>query len=222
MPKHPLPDFAAAKFEARNFVYRDHMRTEYCGCAFRPTDTRSGALVDLESCGYQVRRSFGKAVGLEWDHVVPADTFKMLFPCGHTGGSGCDAPGRKCCRETSQEFSFLEADLHNLVPSVGEINADKGAKRMGIVPGEARDYGLCDFESGAVVEPSFSVRGDVARIWLYMHEIRGVPLSRREIEMYLDWHRSDPPDAWEIERDKRIEAMQGNSNPYVSIPDFAE
>jgi len=29
------------------------------------------------------------------------------------------------------------------------------------------------------------------------------------------WHRDDPPDAFERERDRRIERLQGNRNPFV-------
>ena len=222
LPTLPLTDFAAAKYVARNTIYRDHLETLYCACSFLPTKTRSGGAIDVERCGYAVRRNEKLGKQLQWDHVVPANTFKRLFACGHTGGSGCKAPGRKCCQDTSSEFNHLEADLHNLVPAVGEVNASKGKKPMGLVEGEPREYGSCDFESGSVVEPAEHIRGDLARIWLYMHEIRGVPLSRREIEMYIKWHRLDPPDTWEIERDRRIQGIQGNSNPYVSVWGFAD
>lgn len=100
------------------------------------------------------------------------------------------------------------------------INAKKSRKRFGIVKGEQRQYGLCDFESAEVIEPSPSIRGDLARIGLYMHKICGVPLNRRDIEMYLDWYKVDPPDEWE--RDQHIQKIQGNSNPFVSVPDFAD
>lgn len=60
----------------------------------------------------------------------------------------------------------MEADLHNLVPAVGELNGDRSNYRMAVISGEDRTYGACDFEidsSRKVVEPMAETRGDIAR-----------------------------------------------------------
>ncbi len=42
----------------------------------------------------------------------------------------------------------MEAVLHNLAPSVGELNGDRSNHPYGIVEDEPREYGACDFEVG--------------------------------------------------------------------------
>jgi len=112
----------------------------------------------------------------------------------------------------------MEADLHNLAPSVGELNGDRLNYPYGIVEGELREYGSCDFEVGGdpkVTEPMESIRGDVARAWLYMSETYNIRLSQEERAMFEAWDEADPVSSWERTRDQRIEVIQGNSNPWV-------
>ena len=40
--------------------------------------------------------------------------------------------------------------------------------------------------------------------------------------MLFKWNREDPVDQWEIERNNRIEKYQGNRNPFIDHPEFAE
>jgi deoxyribonuclease-1 len=49
-----------------------------------------------------------------------------------------------------------------------------------------------------------------------MHDQHGVVIPDAEWNMFVDWDAADPISAWEIERDRRVAAVQGNSNPYVS------
>ena len=65
-------------------------------------------------------------------------------------------------------------------------------------------------------EPPDCVKGDVARIWLYMHEIHKVQIPTEEHAMFLIWAASDPVSPWELKRDGLIANVQGNSNPYIS------
>jgi deoxyribonuclease-1 len=48
-----------------------------------------------------------------------------------------------------------------------------------------------------------------------MAAVHGVRLSEAHRRLLEIWHRDDPPDAWERERDERIERLQGNRNPFV-------
>lgn len=82
---------------------------------------------------------------------------------------------------------------------------------------EPRAYGTCDFELGGipkVAEPAADVRGELARAMLYMTERYGADVRMTRDEL-LVWHRADPPDAWEIERARRIEAAIGLRNSYI-------
>ena len=59
----------------------------------------------------------------------------------------------------------------NLTPAIVEVNADRSNLPYSEIIGEKRVYGQCDFEYDSVnkvVEPSEEVRGDIARIQLYL------------------------------------------------------
>jgi len=109
-------------------------------------------------------------------------------------------------------------DLHNLVPAIGQVNGDRLNHPYGIVDGEPRNYGSCDFEVGGtpkIVEPHLYIRGNAARIWLYMSDTWEIPLTQEEMEMFRDWDTADPVGKWEKIRNGRIEGIQGNTNPFV-------
>ncbi|MDA0427653.1 endonuclease I family protein, partial [Stutzerimonas frequens] len=101
---------------------------------------------------------------------------------------------------------------------VGELNGDRSNFRFGMIPGEPRAYGACDFEvdfKQRVAEPPESVRGDIARTYFYMEDQYGLRISRKQRQLFEAWGRMDPVDAAERARAKRIEAIQGNGNPFV-------
>ena len=43
-------------------------------------------------------------------------------------------------------FKKIEADMHNLVPAVAEINGDLSKYQFGAIPSEQISYGSCNFE----------------------------------------------------------------------------
>ncbi len=218
----PPPSFQEAKLLAME-VYADHRETLYCGCAFD-----EHKVVLPESCGYVPRQNGERARRVEWEHVVPAATFGRHRACWRDetcrDEAGRAVTGRACCAALDPEFRAMEADLQNLVPAIGELNLDRSDRWFGLVPGESRAYGRCDFEVDVrenVVEPRESVRGDVARIALYMHAAYGesaLPLSDDALFLLWEWQAADPPDAWERERNSRIGELQGEINPLVGLP----
>lgn len=212
----PPPSFAAAKKVLAEQLYRGDDRVSfYCGCRFeaqsRPDRPGRSRLVPLaESCGLEPRKNAERAARIEWEHVVPAWAFGHQLQCWQQGG-------RKACRK-DPAFRRMEADLYNLVPAVGELNGDRSHYRFGLIAGEARRYGQCDFEvdfKARVVEPRPQVRGDIARIYFYMADRYGLRLSRQQRQLFDVWAREDPVDAAERRRARRIAAIQGHTNPFV-------
>ncbi|MFP4032136.1 MAG: endonuclease I family protein [Desulfococcaceae bacterium] len=207
-------------------VYPDHRRTFYCDCAF--------------SKSKRVRCNTGagvRATRVEWEHVVPASRFGHTFEEWKSSRSWqCRLPkwlqvipglnckkrsGRENARRKSREYRYMEADMHNLVPAVGLINQRRSNRPYGMIPGEPREFGRCDFEvTSEAAEPTDSVRGDIARTVRYMvwaYEGR-IDLSRAEEQLMKSWEAADPVDDWECTRSRRIEAIQGNENPFVKAP----
>jgi deoxyribonuclease-1 len=61
-----------------------------------------------------------------------------------------------------------------------------------------------------------AVRGDIARAMLYMAErYEELVLYERQRRLLLDWHRQDPPDDAERQRNRRVAEIQGRPNPWI-------
>lgn len=211
----PPSTFEAAKALAREQVYYDQNQetepgTLYCGCDWQWLG-RSGGRVDLDSCGYRVRAQATRAARLEWEHIVPAHSFGHQRRCWQNGG-------RQNCKSTDPVFSAMEADLHNLAPAIGEVNADRSNYRYGIVSRTEPQYGACetkvDFKQ-RVAEPRDEVKGFVARVYFYMHDRYDLSMSDQQQRLLMAWDRQHPVKEWELERDRRIARVVGHSNPFV-------
>lgn len=230
--------FEDAKKALTRIYAEGAQRTDlYCGCTFLPEPGR-GLRVDLASCAYVAARDPARAERIEWEHAVPAAAFGRSFAAWREGDARCvDARGRryrgrKCARATSAEFSRIEADLHNLFPVVGEVNGLRADLPMGVLDepgrGGGRHGSAASFAFGGcasaidkgVFMPRPQVRGDLARAYKYMD--RSYPAARLVDDahraVFDRWDREDPPDAWERERNGRIEAVQGNRNAFIDEP----
>jgi len=112
----------------------------------------------------------------------------------------------------------MEADLHNLVPAIGEINGDRSNYSFSMLEGEPRTYGSCDFEvdfKTRKAEPAPNIRGDIARIYFYMQDRYKLKSSKKQMQLFEAWDKLDPVDDWERERNKRIETVTGTFNKFV-------
>uniref|UniRef100_A0A486XI35 Endonuclease I n=1 Tax=Rheinheimera sp. BAL341 TaxID=1708203 RepID=A0A486XI35_9GAMM len=205
--------FDRAKIEARQFIYHDRNNQGdfYCGCNWEWTG-RSGGRVDLQSCGYQVRAQQTRAERTEWEHVVPASNFGRARQCWQNGG-------RKNCNDTDPVFNSMEADLHNLTPAIGEVNADRSNFNFTMLPQAKPQHGQCpvkvDFSARAV-EPRDAIKGQIARIYFYMHDRYNLNMSRQQQQLLMAWDKQFPATEWERERDKRIAKHMGHHNPFVT------
>jgi deoxyribonuclease-1 len=154
--------------------------------------------------------------GLNIEHVFPMSWVTNSLNCGT----------RKQCRRNSSVFNTIEADLHNLYPSRTDLNKDRASFRFAEITGEERRYGKnCDFEvdqRARSVEPTDSVRGNIARSMFYMvdrYSEYGLKLFKKQRKLLASWHQLDPPDEDERMRNKMIERVQGNINIFISDPE---
>ncbi|WP_026454333.1 endonuclease I family protein [Saccharomonospora iraqiensis] len=130
------------------------------------------------------------------------------------------------------------SDLHHLRPTDVRVNSIRDSKDfdLGGEPVDGAPGTTTDDDSFA---PRDEVRGDVARMVLYMavrYEGDGaepdlelddrtgtgsVPRLGR-LPVLLDWHAADPPDAFERRRNALIhEQFQHNRNPFIDHPEWA-
>ena len=188
------------KNKADDLVYFDYRVTLYCGCPYTSHgDSDGSGDVTLDRCGYEPAAKFQNvANSIQWEHVVPASLMPARqFDCwaGEGGSRG------KCEREDPAAQAMI-FDLHNLAPSIGQMNQYRRDNRYGEIDTELREFGACLAEdSGPIFEPGDDERGDVARIWLYMADQHGVVIPPAEREMFMRWHEADPVSHWERTRD---------------------
>lgn len=201
-------------------VYQDHQTTFFCGCNYN--DAKK---VDLKTCKYKPRKKTNHVKHIQWGHVQTPEQFGQSRQCWKNPSDFSECKkwfgykkGKDCCRIADPLYSAMEADLHNIVPMLAELNKDLQKRTYNIIPGEPRKYGQCDFEADVdidIVEPKRAVRGDIARIYLYMEQTYGIPISRKRRQLFDVWNQSDPVDEWEKTRNQRLEKIQGNLNSFV-------
>ncbi|MCO4781009.1 MAG: endonuclease [Candidatus Cloacimonetes bacterium] len=181
---------------------------------------------DLPSCGYEIKGSGLRANRIEWEHVVPAHHlahhWDNIWTQGHEKcitSSGNKYKGRRCVEKVVQQYKYMQADMHNLYPAIGEVNGYRSDYQVAIIPGEAYEFGKCDVEiESRKFEPSPQTRGEVARTYFYMDQAYGefFELDKTLKTMLVKWAKADPPSTWECERNQLISKIQGNENLVVT------
>jgi deoxyribonuclease-1 len=199
-----VQNFNRAKNLAHKVVFTNEHRVDlYCGCLYN-----NDKEIIWESCGYSPRHNVERGKRLEWEHVVPAMFYVKKLACRN----------RDECQDNVTLFNKFEGDLHNLRPSVGELNADRSSKLYGIVAKKEKKYGQCNFyTTKKTAEPPDDVKGDVARITLYINEKYSIDLPSDYLDLMHAWSMKDPVSAKEKEINKKIYFIQGDSNPYVGF-----
>ena len=106
-------------------------------------------------------------------------------------------------------------------------------------------YGYNAVSGGySVYEPRNQHKGDAARALLYMSvrydrissqnnfdwtfdnlnnnilPNQSNPEGPQDLATLLQWHRQDPPDKWEVDRNNYIQSIQQNRNPFVDHPEY--
>ena len=124
------------------------------------------------------------------------------------------------------------ADVHHLRPTNNSANSSRGNKPYSEISNREANkktingvvYG---YASSKYFEPKDEVKGDVARIILYLlvrySESDSYPITNviQSYDMLLRWNKSDPVDDFEIYRNQKSYEIQGNRNPFIDYPDFA-
>ena len=132
-------------------------------------------------------------------------------------------------------------DLHAIRPTDVTVNTARGTKAFDAggelyIDGDGPTRCRSDADSW---EPRPEIRGDVARALFYMavrYEEDDLDLELTEdargqsdkvpihgvLSTLLRWHEQDPPDDAERIRNDRVEALQGNRNPFVDHPEFVD
>ena len=127
------------------------------------------------------------------------------------------------------------ADLHHIRPSDAVVNSTRGNKKYGNTNGGTAKYGsnpatgyLGGYYNSTYFEPLDNVKGDVARICLYVWVRWGTAWGAdsitevfQSVDVLLEWMLLDPVDTWELGRNEVVQDIQGNRNVFIDYPEYA-
>ena len=201
-------------------VCADHRVTFYCGAEY---DAQSN--VTLPD-GFTTPKHEKRADKIEWEHALPAENFGQTFAEWREGAPECvdnrskAFKGRKCAEKVNAEYRMMQADMYNLFPAIGAVNALRSNFNYAMLAGEPATFGSCDMKiSGNKAEPPARARGQIARTYMYMQDSYSrYHMSSQQEQLMKAWDKQYPVDKWECTRAKRIEKLQGNENKFVKEP----
>ncbi len=210
-----IPTFERAKSEL-NKIYADHRITFYCHANFNQK-----GFIELP-VGFVTPKYANRLNWKEWEHIVPAENFGRTFIEWREGDDKCVKKGKpfkgRKCAKTNPEFALMEADMYNLVPAIGSVNAMRSNYNYTeLGSGTPNTFGTCPMKiDGKQVEPPPYTRGQIARTYFYFEEeYERFRISDKMKRLLTVWDKQYPVDKWECERAKRIEKVQGNTNNIV-------
>lgn len=141
-------------------------------------------------------------------------------------------------------------DIHHLRPALNTYNSTRGNTPYGIIEDKSTAKRLGDtdnFYTSTVFEPSDEIKGDVARVLMYVYTRYSNTLSSSENELgargdlkisnvvytsentdtaawnlLLSWNELDPVNHLEMERNNNAQGIEGNRNVFIDHPEFAK
>ena len=162
-------------------VYADHRVTFYCG-----TEYDAQGVITLPD-GFTTPKHEKRAGRIEWEHALPAENFGQTFAEWRDGAPECVHKGkafrgRKCAEKVNAEYRLMQADMYNLYPSIGAVNAMRSNFNYAMLAGEQPTFGTCEMKvTDRKAEPPTRARGQIARTYFYMsvRMMTPAPLSSR-------------------------------------------
>ncbi|KAB2332575.1 endonuclease [Bacillus mesophilum] len=128
-------------------------------------------------------------------------------------------------------------DIHHLRPTDVQVNSSRGNLDFDNGGNPVKNCDDCKRSSNSF-EPPDRVKGDVARMLFYMAtryeagDRVDLELNERlnngsapyhgKLSVLLEWHKQDPVDEIEQRRNDKIHEIQGNRNPFIDHPEWAE
>ncbi len=212
-----VQSFNKAKKLLEKQVYSEHRITLYCGAIF---DTKKKVTAPK---GFTTTKYVKRAKKVEWEHVVPAENFGRTFSewrDGHklcVNSKGKAFKGRRCAEKVNTEYRYMQADMFNLYPVIGAVNALRSNYNFTMLPNAKSDFGSCAIKiDNRKAEPPEAARGQVARTYLYMESAyKRYKMSKSQRQLMSAWDKMHPVNAWECARAKKITSLQQSENMIV-------
>jgi deoxyribonuclease-1 len=212
-----IDSFSKAKKLLEKQVYNNHRTSLYCGAEFGPSKKV------IPPKGFTTTKYLKRSEKIEWEHVVPAENFGRTFSewqKGHklcVNNKGKSFKGRRCAEKVNTEYRYMQADLYNLFPAIGAVNALRSNYSFTVLPAAQSDFGSCDMKvDNRKAEPPERARGQIARTYLYMESTyKRYSMSKAQRQLMNAWDKMYPITAWECLRADKISKIQNNENKIV-------
>ena len=212
-----IHSFKKAKVTLEKLVYNNHRTTLYCGATFNASREVTPPK------GFTTTKYVKRAKKIEWEHVVAAENFGRNFSEWHDGHKRCITKkgevftGRRCVQKANAEYRYMQADMFNLYPAIGAVNALRVNYNFTMLPDVKSDFGSCAMKiDNRKAEPPEVARGRIARTHLYMEEAyKRYSMSKSQRKLMNAWDNMYPVSAWECARAKKITNLQKSDNNVV-------
>jgi deoxyribonuclease-1 len=210
-----ISSFGKAKKLLQEKIYFDHRKSLYCDANF--SEVR---FVEFP-IGFISSNHIKRSKKIEWEHVVPAENFGKLFSEWTRGHfkcltrNGSPYKGRRCAEKMNENFKYMAADMYNLFPAIGSVNALRSNYNFEMLDVNIKsDFGSCDMRiDNKKAQPPEQARGRIARAYLYMeHTYRQYEMPTSQRNLMNSWNNQYPVSVWECVRANRIKEIQGNSH----------
>ena len=195
----PFLSFTASKSELIK-IYATHKWLPLSGCHyyFDPKGCSITGLVDFKSCAYKVQEDPLMASQIQWMHVLDPFHFGSHFRCLRE--KTCTSTykqkkyqGIRCCKKQSTKFKTMYADMHNIIPVIGEFRKLRKGSYF-------KEPEVAPTIPGIMVRDE--AKGMVARTYLYMIDRYDVNSDPELKKMWLRWHHQHPPTLWEKKKNR--------------------
>ena len=134
--------------------------------------------------------------------------------------------------------SYPGTDIHHVRAADKTVNSSRGNKDFDNGGESHHEATGCKTDTDSW-EPRDGIKGDIARMMFYMavryekddsydlQLVNNVTDSNSKGEhgvlgTLLKWHIQDPVDQFEKNRNNKIQDIQGNRNPFIDHPEFAQ
>ncbi len=192
----------------------DYARTAFSNEAYSYDPTTCMDRITVQSS------CFKKQSEVEFIRIVPEEAVGKTRRCWREkiciNLSGKPYSGVRCCRKSDEGYQAYDRDIFNIIPVTKELaRAIKGYRY-----GEAGEKSkkLCNFlllDEKKIAEPPLFMKGNIARVYLYMNAQYGINLPYEEQMLYMKWHKLDPVDEKECAVHEQVRKVQGRTNPWI-------
>lgn len=209
-----ISSFSKAKNILEKKIYAQHRTTIYCQADF---DAQKNITLPK---GFHTTKYLNRTKRIEWEHVVPAENFGRTFSAWRNGDNKCISlqgkayKGRRCANKVDLQYRYMQADMYNLYPAIGAVNAMRSNYNFKMLGAEKSMFGSCQMKiSHHKAEPPIQARGTIARTYLYMDATyTHYTMSKAQKKLMQAWDNTYPVNAWECQRSAIIKRLQGSRN----------